>query len=228
MVGVSPHRTQPDLYFLKTTTENDPAMTTATKKTSKPKTQTTKPTPPVVAKAAKKVAATRAKAVKPAARKTTAVQKAAAVEKATKKATAQGRQGARAVLHQTRDASFRLLDSQRAIWLAGLGALSKANASTGNKGEQAFEALIKAGESLEAQANLAIDTQIERMKSGIDGATDALDQGIDRFGTTLDTLVEQALDRVGFPKVNTLNELMERLTDLSKTLETKIRTAFTP
>ena len=201
-------------------------MTTATKKVSKPK--TIKVATPVAPKATKKVSATRAKVVKPAVRRTTVVQKAAAVEKVAKKTTAQGRQSARAVLHQTRDASFRLLDSQRAIWLAGLGALSKANASTGSKGEQAFDALIKAGASLEAQANLAIDTQIERMKSGIGDATDALDQGIDRFGTTLDTLVEQALDRVGFPKVNTLNELMERLTDLSKTLETKIRTTFTP
>ena len=45
-------------------------------------------------------------------------------------------------------------------------------------------------------------------------------------GTSIDALVEQALGRVGFPKVNTLNDLMERLTELSKTLETKIRTTF--
>lgn len=179
-------------------------------------------------KTIKKASSPSAKKAAPVTRRTTAVQKAAAVEKAAKKATAQGRDGARTVLHQTRDASFRLLDSQRAIWLAGLGALAKANTNTGSKGEQAFDALVKAGASLEAQAQLAIDTHIERLKSGIDGATDALDQGIDRFGTTLDTLVEQALDRVGFPKVNTLNELMERLTDLSKTLETKIRTTFKP
>ena len=34
------------------------------------------------------------------------------------------------------------------------------------------------------------------------------------------------MDRLGFPKVDTFNDLVERLTDLSKTLETKIRTTF--
>jgi len=207
-------------------------MAKATAKTSKTKAAkavtAVKPSTPVKAapRPARKTAAPSAINVKPVARRTTAVQKAAAVEKAAKKATAQGREGARTVLHQTRDASFRLIDSQRAIWLAGLGALAKANASTGFKGEQAFDALVQAGATLEAQANQAIDSNIERLKNGIDGATDAIDQGIDRFGTALDTLVEQTLDRIGFPKVNTLNELVERLTDLSKTLESKVRSTL--
>lgn len=175
---------------------------------------------------AKKAAPASAKTAKPAAKRTTAVQKAAALEKAAKKATAQGRKTMSTVLHQTRDASFKLIDSQRAIWLAGLGALANANATTGAKGEQAFEALVEAGANLEAQANLAIDTHVERLKSGIDGATNLLDQSLERFGGNLDTLVEQALDRLGFPKVETFNDLVERLTDLSKTLETRIRSTF--
>jgi poly(hydroxyalkanoate) granule-associated protein len=172
------------------------------------------------------VSAKLGKVVKVPVRRTTAVQKAASLEKAAKKATATGRKGARTVLRQTRNASFKLLDSQRAIWLAGLGALAKANAATGTKGEQAFEALVQAGAALESQANQAIENHIERLKSGITGATNAIDQGIERVGTSIDALVEQALDRVGFPKVTTLNDLMERLTDLSKTLEAKIRTTF--
>lgn len=199
-------------------------MTTTTAKTSKPK--VTKPAAKTAPVAAKKVTRPSAKAAKPAARRTTAVQKAAALEKAAKKATAQGRKGVSTVLHQTRDASFKLIDSQRAIWLAGLGALANANATTGAKGEQAFEALVQAGANLEAQANLAIDTQVERLKSGIDGATQMLDQSLERFSGNMDTLVEQAMDRLGFPKVDTFNELVARLTDLSKTLETKIRSKF--
>ena len=85
---------------------------------------------------------------------------------------------------------------------------------------------MQAGSDLEAQANLAIDTQVERLKSGIDGATQVLDQSLERFSGNIDTLVEQAMDRLGFPKVDTFNDLVERLTDLSKTLETKIRTTF--
>ena len=202
-------------------------MTESTTTPSKPARKAARP----AAKAAtrptvKNATPASAKSAKPAAKRTTAVQKAAALEKAAKKATAQGRKTMSTVLHQTRDASFKLIDSQRAIWLAGLGALANANATTGAKGEQAFEALVEAGANLEAQANLAIDTHVERLKSGIDGATQVLDQSLERFGGNLDTLVEQALDRLGFPKVETFNDLVERLTDLSKTLETKIRSTF--
>ncbi|MBK9347776.1 MAG: phasin family protein [Burkholderiales bacterium] len=191
---------------------------TDTTKASPSTRKTTRPTT--------KTASTRAQTAKPAARRMTAAQKAASLDKAAKKATALGRKGVSSVLHQTRDASFKLIDSQRAIWLAGLGALANANATTGAKGEQAFEALVEAGANLEAQANLAIDTHVERLKNGIDGATTVLEQSIERFGGNLDTLVEQALDRLGFPKVETFNDLVERLTDLSKTLETRIRSTF--
>lgn len=202
-------------------------MPTAASKPIRAKSKTTRPVSTAVPRPAQKVASTKpVKTAKTPVRRTTAVQKAASLEKVAKKATATGRKSARTVLRQTRNASFRLLDSQRAIWLAGLGALAKANAATGTKGEQAFEALVQAGVTLESQANQAIENHIERLKSGITGATDAIDQGIERVGTSIDALVEQALDRVGFPKVNTLNDLMERLTELSKTLESKIRTTF--
>ena len=202
-------------------------MAAAASKTTRSKPRAMRPASKVAPRAAKKAAVAKpSKIAKTPVRRTTAVQKAAALEKAAKKATATGRSGARTVLRQTRNASFKLLDSQRAIWLAGLGALAKANAATGIKGEQAFEALVQAGAALESQANQAIESHIERLKTGINGATNALDHGIDRVGTSIDALVEQALGRVGFPKVNTLNDLMERLTELSKTLETKIRTTF--
>lgn len=178
------------------------------------------------AKPAKKALAASAKRLKTTTRPKTAVEKAAALEKAAKKVTAKGRKGAVSALHVTRDASFRLIDSQREIWLAGLGALAKANAATGTKGEQAFEALVKAGEALEAQAHRTIDAGAEKLKSGIGGATDVLDQKIGRVSSALDTLVEQALDRLGFPKPNALRELLERLTELSKALESKIRTSL--
>ena len=190
-------------------------------KTAAPK-AAAKPAAKAAPKAAKKAAAPKAKAGK-SAKKTTAVEKAAAIKKAAKDATAKGRESATAAVHLTRDASFKLIDSQRAVWLAGLGALAKANTATGSKGEQAFEALVKAGATLEAQARGAIDTNAERLKSGIDGATDVLDQGIDRVSSAFDSLVEQALDRLGFPKGDAFKELFDRLSELSKSLETKVR-----
>lgn len=104
------------------------------------------------------------------------------------------------VVHMTRDASFKLIDSQRTIWLAGLGALAKATTKTGTKGEKAFESLIKAGEKLEAQARGTIDSGADLLKIRIDDATTAVDHGINTVGEAFDTRVQQALSRLGYPK----------------------------
>jgi poly(hydroxyalkanoate) granule-associated protein len=104
------------------------------------------------------------------------------------------------VVHLTRDASLKLIDSQRAIWLAGLGALAKVTTTTGTKGEQAFEALIKAGEKLESQARGAIDTNADMLKLKINDASKVVDEGIDTVGDAFDARVKQALSRLGYPK----------------------------
>jgi poly(hydroxyalkanoate) granule-associated protein len=104
------------------------------------------------------------------------------------------------VVHITRDVSIKLIDSQRAIWLAGLGALAKATTKTGAKGEKAFEALIKAGEKLESQARGTIDSNASLLKVRINDASKAVDHGIDTVGEAFDNRVKQALSRLGYPK----------------------------
>ena len=126
----------------------------------------------------------------------------------------------------TRDASFKLIDSQRAVWLAGLGALAKASAAAGTQGEKAFEMLVKAGETMESQGRVAIDNNADRLKKGINTAADMMDKNIDTMGKNFDTQVEMALDRLGFPKADAFKNVFDRLTDLSKSLEAKVRTTL--
>ncbi len=92
------------------------------------------------------------------------------------------------------------IDSQRSIWLAGLGALAKVTTSTGVKGEKAFEALVKAGEKFEAQARGAIDSNANMLKGRISDATNVVDQGIGTVGDAFDTRIKQALTRPGYRK----------------------------
>ena len=179
--------------------------------------------------AAPKAAAVKAKVAKTASTVKAKVKTVKAGNKSSavlKKVTATSRKNASAAVNMTRDASFKLIDSQRAVWLAGLGALAKASAAAGTQGEKAFEALVKAGETLEAQGRVAIDTNADRLKKGIDGAADAMDKNIDKFSKTFDAQVEQALDRLGFPKSDAFKKLFDRLSDLSKSLETKVRTTL--
>lgn len=143
-----------------------------------------------------------------------------------KAVTAKGRQGASAALHLTRDVSLKLIDSQRAVWLAGLGALARASTVAGSKGEEVFEALVKAGESLEEQAREAIDSNTERLKERIEDATEAVDDSIDRLSNAFDSRVEKTLERIGYPSGDAMKQLFDRLTELAKTMEAKVRNSL--
>lgn len=146
--------------------------------------------------------AVKASAARPRAKPPVVTKKASAASKSTtlKQVAATSRRKVSTVVHMTRDASLKLIDSQRAIWLAGLGALAKVTTSTGAKGEQAFEALVKAGEKLEAQGRGAIDSNADLLKMRIADASKAVDHGIDTVGDAFDARVKQALARLGYPK----------------------------
>ena len=109
-------------------------MATTPKKVTKPAVKATikttvKPAA-VKAKVAKTVAAVKAKAKTVKAGKTSTT--------TLKKVTAASRKNVSAAVNMTRDASFKLIDSQRAVWLAGLGALAKASAATGTQGARCW------------------------------------------------------------------------------------------
>jgi poly(hydroxyalkanoate) granule-associated protein len=147
--------------------------------------------------AAKKTVSAKPRAKAPASKaKTAAAAKPATLKQAVKKTERK----VTSVVHMTRDASFKLIDTQRAIWLAGLGALAKVTASTGTKGEKAFEALVKAGEKIESQARGAIDSNADLLKSRIGNASKVMDDGIDTVSEAFDARVKQALSRLGYPK----------------------------
>ena len=117
-----------------------------------------------------------------------------------KQVATQGHRKVSTVVHLTRDASFKLIDTQRTIWLAGLGALAKVTTSTGAKGEKAFEALVAAGEKMEAQARTTNNPNPDLLKQRIDDATRVMDQNIDLVGDAFDARVKKALARLGYPK----------------------------
>lgn len=142
------------------------------------------------------------KAKAPVAKTAAAKTKAHPVAKTTtlKQVATQGRRKVSSVVHMTRDASLKLIDSQRAIWLAGLGALAKVTNSTGTKGEQAFEALVKAGEKIESQARGTIDSNADMLKHRINDASRVVDDSINSVSDAFDARVKQALARLGYPK----------------------------
>ena len=183
---------------MSTTTSATVKKTAAKKTSAAKKTATAKQKPTRKALAAPKKAAAAKPRAKASAPKT---KPAAAAKPATLKQTVKKTERKMSsVVHMTRDASFKLIDTQRAIWLAGLGALAKVTASTGTKGEKAFESLVKAGEKIESQARGAIDSNADLLKSRIGSATQVVDDGIDTVSEAFDARVKQALSRLGYPK----------------------------
>lgn len=187
---------------------------------------------PAVKKTAKPAAAKPAakKATKPAAKPAAKAGKTAAKASATnksvatlKKATAKSREGMTTAVNVTRDLSLRVIDSQRAVWLAGLGALSKASNTAGVKGEKAFESLVKAGEKFEARARKTIETSADKLKDGVDSAADLADKNINRLGKAVDARVEKVLTRVGVPGGDAFQKLLDKLSELAKSLEDRAR-----
>lgn len=178
-----------------TTTANPTApKSRAPARAKRPSTAASKP----VSKAAPKP---RAKATTKTTSDTSASAKRPAHPVATLKQVAvKGRRKISTVVHLTRDASFKLIDSQRAVWLAGLGALARMTNSTGTQGEKAFEALVKAGEQLEQQARHAIDNNADLLKHRIDDASKAVDERIETVSDAVDARVKQALSKLGYPK----------------------------
>ncbi len=183
---------------MSTTTSATVKKTAAKKTSAAKKTATAKQKPTRKALAAPKKAAPAKTRAKASAAKT---KPAEAAKPATLKQTVKKTERKMSsVVHMTRDASFKLIDTQRAIWLAGLGALAKVTASTGTKGEKAFESLVKAGEKIESQARGAIDSNADLLKSRIGNATQVVDDGIDTVSEAFDARVKQALSRLGYPK----------------------------
>jgi len=116
-----------------------------------------------------------------------------------------------------------VLDSSRSIWLAGLGAFSRAQA----EGMRMFEALVKQGETLEsktkkaaadtaAAASGAAKAKVKEVKAGVGGTWDKLEQ-------VFEARVARALAKLGVHTQSDVERLSERVDALSEAVNELIR-----
>ena len=124
-----------------------------------------------------------------------------------------------------KDVSQQVLDSSRSIWLAGLGAFSRAQA----EGMRMFEGLVKQGEALESKTRrAAVDTatvatgvakaQVKEMKDGVGGTWDKLEQ-------VFEARVARALSKLGVHTQSDVERLAERVDALSAAVNELIRSS---
>jgi poly(hydroxyalkanoate) granule-associated protein len=110
-------------------------------------------------------------------------------------------------------------DSAHQIWLAGLGAFSKAQ----EEGNKAFEVLVKEGLSIQRQTQAAAEEQISEATHRVsDMANDLSSRAVgqwDKLENIFEDRVAKSLHKLGVPNARDMALLMERIDTLSAAVQ---------
>jgi len=109
----------------------------------------------------------------------------------------------------------RIKDSARQIWLAGLGAYTKAEEDTG----KFFERLVQEGEDLENRTRGAVNRQVRAVEDRVGEVRERATGTWDRLESVFDERVSKALDRLGIPKPGRVRELEQQVAKLQEEVE---------
>ncbi len=116
----------------------------------------------------------------------------------------------------------RVKGSANQIWLAGLGAYSKAE----EEGGRLFDALVKDGEKLEARTRAIVDKPLSAAKETVETVRARATGSWTKVEKAFDLRVSKALGRLSIPTRydvdrlhDRIDKLAERLEKLSETLE---------
>jgi len=106
-------------------------------------------------------------------------------------------------------------DSAQQIWLAGMGAFSKAQ----EEGGKVFEALVKEGLSLQRKTQAAAEERISEVTSKMSGMAGDVSAKAGQHWDKLETIFEErtakALNKLGVPSAKDVEALMKRIDELS-------------
>lgn len=112
--------------------------------------------------------------------------------------------------------SGAIKDSAQQIWLAGLGAFSKAQA----EGGKAFESLVKEGLAIQRKTQAVAEERISEATHRVTGmATDISSKAAgqwDKLENIFEDRVAKALNKLGVPSARDIESLMERIDTLSQ------------
>ena len=112
--------------------------------------------------------------------------------------------------------SGAIKDSAQQIWLAGLGAFSKAQA----EGGKAFETLVKEGLSIQRKTQAVAEERISEATNRVSSmATDISSKAAgqwDKLENIFEDRVAKALNKLGVPSARDIETLMERIDALSQ------------
>src|SRR6478735_2147969 len=110
-------------------------------------------------------------------------------------------------------------ESAQQIWLAGLGAFSKAQ----EEGGKVFEALVKEGTSIQRKTQAAAEEKISeatsRMASMASDISSRASGQWDKLEGIFEERVSRAMNRLGVPSAKDVEALMTRIDELQRSVE---------
>ncbi|MEO7432456.1 MAG: phasin family protein [Dokdonella sp.] len=117
---------------------------------------------------------------------------------------------------EARGVSKTVMDSAQQIWLAGLGAFSKAQA----EGGKLFEALVKEGSALDAKTRRFTEAKVSEVRGNVEStigqARERSQETWDKLEKIFEDRVSRALGRMGIPSQDDMQSLSKRVDDLSR------------
>ena len=123
-----------------------------------------------------------------------------------------GKLGAIATSLSEQPSAKQVMDSAQQIWLAGLGAFSKAQ----NEGKKVFEALVAQGAKIEERTRHVAEATIETAK---DQATKTIDMAtgkFDKLEQVFEKRVHSSLNRLGVLTAKDVEALSAQVGELSE------------
>jgi poly(hydroxyalkanoate) granule-associated protein len=124
------------------------------------------------------------------------------------------------------------INSAHQIWLAGLGALARAQ----KEGPKLFETLVEEGEKVHSRTVDAAGEAMSNAMQGIRGTIDASVEGVrDRATETWDNIekifqsrVHKAMRQLGVPTADDISTLSRKVNELTKSVEALARKRSAP
>lgn len=114
-----------------------------------------------------------------------------------------------------RQLADKIKDSARQIWLAGLGAYTKAEEDAG----RFFDRLVREGEEIETRTRGAVERQIRNVEGRVEEVKERATGTWDRLEGVFDQRVSRTLQRLGIPTHEEVQALKARIEHLESEIE---------
>ena len=113
----------------------------------------------------------------------------------------------------------RVRDSANQIWLAGLGAYSKAE----EEGTKLFENLVEDGEKIEARTRYIVEKPFQAAKEHVETVRARATDSWEKVEKAFDLRVSKALNRLNIPSRSDVDQLRARVESLQKQVDALAR-----